>query len=181
MTGQNTGHCIRKHAQKNIRRQLDAKMNRTKVYGKSITKKQCEWLKGAFLEFQHHVYSSKTWIINFLEPGKHHGSQLATTRDQLVMTLSDFYWWPTTRDVLVRPENTFLQFGMALSIYSGLCNVQTGITSSEGIAYQMKFDVEFPSQMTETCLLKKCWTLLHASWKETHGADQRSWCGIESV
>jgi hypothetical protein len=28
--------------------------------------------------------------------------------------------------------------------------VQTGTTSSEGIPYQMKVDVEFPSQMTET-------------------------------
>jgi hypothetical protein len=66
------------------------------------------------------------------------------------MTLSDVYWWPTTQDVIVRPENPFLQFVIVLSVYSGLCNVQTGITSSEGIAYQMKVDVEFPSQMTET-------------------------------
>ena len=71
-------------------------------------------------------------------------------RDQLVMTLSDVYWWPTTQDVLVRPETLFLQFVIVQSVCSGLCNVQTGITSSEGIAYQMKVDVEFSSQMTET-------------------------------
>ena len=66
------------------------------------------------------------------------------------MTLSDVYCWPTTQDVIVRPENLFLQFVIVLSVYSELCNVQTGITSSEGIAYQMKVDVTLPSQMTET-------------------------------
>ena len=73
------------------------------------------------------------------------------------MTLSDVYCWPTTQDVIVRPENPFLQFVIVLSVYSGLCNVQTGITSSEGIAYQMQVDVEFPSQMTETVSAEEMW------------------------
>ena len=65
MTGQNIGHHIRKHAQTNIGRhepaykQLDAKMNRDKVYGKYMTNKQYRRLKVVFLEFQRHVLPRK--------------------------------------------------------------------------------------------------------------------------
>ena len=39
----------------------------------------------------------------------------------------------------------------------------------------------FHHRWQKPCLVKKCWTLLHASWKETHGADQHLRCRIESV
>ena len=153
MTGQTIGHCIRKHAQKNIRRhkpaykQLDAKMNWSpwEIYNQQTVPVTWRCLPRVSAP---RTFLENIWIINFLEPRKHHDSHLATNIYQLVMTLSDVDWWPTTQDV--RPENPFLQFVIVLIAYSGLCHVQTGITSSEGIAYQMTVDVTFPSQMTET-------------------------------
>jgi hypothetical protein len=51
---------------------------------------------------------------------------------------------------------------------------QTGITSSEGIAYQMTVDVAFPSQMTETVSAEEMLNAVRCLMKETHGAHQRS-------
>lgn len=97
------------------------------------------------------------------------------------MTLSDVDWSPTTPDVIVRRENPFLQFVIVLSVCNGLCHVQTGITSSEWIAYQMKVDVVFPSQMTATVSGEEMLSAVTCLMERDSWGGPKSWCGIESV
>ena len=110
----------------------------------------------------------------FPEPRKQHDRQLAITRDKLVMTLYKV-WSPATLDVVVRPENPSLQFDIVKSVLSGLSNVKSSVISSVGISSShMKFDITF----------QPWWQNKHlenVSWEETHGVDQASWFGVESV
>lgn len=54
-----------------------------------------------------------------------------------------------------------------------------GLTSSS----QMKVDIAFSMQMPEQGSINSVVNnkLMHESWKETHGADQTSRGGVESV
>lgn len=124
------------------------------------------------LELQRHVRICTSfdniWIIDSLELHKQHDRRLATTRNPLVMTLSDVVWW-TTLDVVVWARGSLLQFLTVKNIYGGQCNVKTSIISSEGISYsQMKVYIALPAQMAEQGSGKG----MHASWK-----DHTSWCG----
>ena len=69
----------------------------------------------------------------FIRARKQPDRQVATTRDQLVMTLYDVDRLPTTLDVVVLPDDPSLQFVIVKNIYSGQCNVQTGVINGGGI------------------------------------------------
>ena len=47
----------------------------------------------------------------------------------------------------------------------------------------MQVDIAFPTQMTKKGSTKAMvdGILMRVSWKVTHGSDQASWCGAESV
>lgn len=90
------------------------------------------------------------WIIDSLELHKKHDRRLTTTRNPLVMTLSDMDWSPTTLDVVVWARGSSLQFPTVKNVYSGQCNVKTSIISSDWISYsQMTVDIALLSQMAE--------------------------------
>lgn len=115
------------------------------------------------LELQRHdricTSVDRVWIIDSLEPHQQNDRQLAATRDELVMTLSDVNWTSTTLDV-VRPDDPSLQFVIVKNAYSLLCNGKASVTSYGGIYLRRwKSILHFQRRWQNEGLVNAWWTL----------------------
>jgi hypothetical protein len=164
--------CWLRNGLRSLHRYLNLKYESAKAYGRKCYNDTKSIQDRTRRVLQHHARLGTSfdsiWIIDSLDP--QHGRQLATTKDQLVMTFSDVDW---SIDVVVRQDDPSLQFVIVKNVNSGLCNVITDVISSgEQSSPQSRYSVLNADDCKMSGIGLSCFLSEHRTRQRQWGYDR---------